>query len=55
MVADHSDGVSSEEEEPESQSQAYYVDDSTDEIASIGRGSDTGGAGFGLPHAPFPC
>lgn len=44
MVADNSDELSLEEEEPESQSQAYCLDDSNDEIASIGRGSDTGGA-----------
>lgn len=54
MVADNSDELPLEEEEPESQ-QVYYLDDSNDEIASIGRGSDTGGAGFGPPYYPFPC
>lgn len=48
MAADHLDELSLEAGEPESQSHAYYVD-SNDEIASIGHGSDAGGAGFGYP------
>lgn len=49
MVADHLDELSPEAGEPESQSHAYYVDNLNDEIASIGYGSDAGGAGFGYP------
>lgn len=52
MVADRSDNPPPEAERLESQSQAYYVDDPNDEIASIERGSDPGGADFELSYFP---